>query len=75
MVNSLMLTNTDHTHLLFKIFDCTSNLSVFVKLLNTQFKLFSFTLYFHRYMLSLKSYIIPIVVSKMHINETILFFL
>ena len=26
-----MLTNTDHTHLLFKIFDCTSNLSVFVK--------------------------------------------
>ena len=26
-----MLTNTDHTHLLFKIFDCTINLSVFVK--------------------------------------------
>ena len=70
-----MLTNTDHTHLLFKIFDCKSNLSVFVKTTDTQFKLFSFTLYFHSYLLSLKSYISPIVVSKMHINEAILFFL
>ena len=70
-----MLTNTDHTHLLFKIFDCTSNLSVFVKITEYTVLTVQFSLYFHSYLLSLKSYIIPIVVSKMHINEAFLFFL
>ena len=70
-----MLTNTDHAHLLFKIFDCTSNLSLFVKTTEYTVLTVQFSLYFHSYLLSLNSYIIPIVVSKMHINEAILFFL
>ena len=70
-----MLTNTDHPHLLFQIFDCTSNLSVFVKTTEYTVLTVQFTLYFQSYLLSFKSYIVPRVVSKMHSNEAILFFL